>query len=57
MGCRDSEERVCGTCTHHEPPSWHDGETEWLCGNEIADAFGLPTEYNDSCSDWEGTDK
>lgn len=57
MGCRDSEERVCGTCTHHEPPSWHDGETEWLCGNEIADTFGLPTEYNDSCSDWEGTDK
>lgn len=46
----------CGTCRHHEPSSitldWLD-KRDWFCMCEEADAYGLATEYSDSCEEWE----
>ena len=50
----DDERKVCGNCIHHEAPSYADGETEWLCDNEMSEAYGLQTEYGDRCEEWEG---
>ena len=38
----------CGTCCWHE---YCVGE--WICDNEYSDSYGVETDYNDTCPDWE----
>ena len=43
--------RCCGKCKYHTPP---ESQTDdWTCDNEESDNYGLPTEYSDSCEDYE----
>lgn len=54
---RDEEEHVCGTCRHNEA-EWGNGHLcGFHCGNEESEAYGLDTDYNDSCGEWEGKDE
>lgn len=38
----------CGECAHHMY-----GAEGWTCDNEESEYYGLETEYNDSCVDYE----
>ena len=45
-------EECCGTCQHHR--SCNNAEcSDWICENEMSEAYGLPTEYSDKCEEWE----
>jgi hypothetical protein len=38
----------CGTCAYH---TFSDGL--WVCNNELADAYGLDTAWDNACEDYE----
>ena len=44
---------VCGTCKFNSRT--YDGRcnSEFCCGNEESDNYGVPTMYDDTCDDWE----
>lgn len=44
------DKKCCGTCIHHKPEN---NNHDWVCENEDADAYGLETDYNDICEDYE----
>lgn len=47
------EEKCCGTCTWHKP-SWKTGHLQgYHCTNEESEGYGLQTDYEDECMDWE----
>lgn len=40
-------EECCGKCM------WHiRSESDWTCSNDEAEAYGLETEYSDSCEEF-----
>lgn len=42
------ENENCGHCVHHRKQY-----DDWVCTNPDAEAYGEPTEYEDSCEDFE----
>lgn len=40
-------EEICGKCKWHI----HNGN-DWICSNDEAEAYGLETEYSDSCAEF-----
>lgn len=46
-------DKCCGECVYHTSP-WKNGQLcGWTCDNEYSDNYGLTTEYDDSCEDFE----
>ncbi|MBQ8133369.1 MAG: hypothetical protein IJ711_00395 [Lachnospiraceae bacterium] len=44
----------CGTCKHHTPPDYCNGENgDWVCSCDRADEFACETEYDHKCEEWE----
>lgn len=46
-----NEKKVCGTCKYHQFENVDDG---YMCVNDESEYLSDWTEYNDSCSEWEG---
>ena len=42
------DNQCCGTCSYHEYFT-----VEWCCDNEESEAYGLETEFNDCCEEYE----
>lgn len=44
---------VCGTCKYNKRT--YDGHcnSEFCCGNEDGENYGVPTFFDDTCDDWE----
>lgn len=50
---KEENKKCCGNCEHHTPP-WKNGLLcGWSCGNEESENYGLVTEYDDCCIDYE----
>lgn len=50
-------EHICGECKWHRHCKKVAGfkyRDEWVCMNKNADAYTLPTDYTDTCEEWEG---
>lgn len=47
MSC---DRECCGTCQY---PRYDRNYESWVCGNEVSDNYGLDTNYNDCCEDYE----
>lgn len=43
-----NKKQCCGACVFHK---YFDGE--WNCANEDSEAYGLSTDYNDYCEEYE----
>lgn len=46
-GTRMEDRKKCGNCTWHIPSGG-----EWICSCEDSEAYGLETEYSDSCEEF-----
>lgn len=42
--------RCCGTCESH---CFSEDVDEWVCTNSEAECFGIWTDYDDCCDDYE----
>ena len=43
------DEEICGNCKYHRT----DDTGEWICNNHDGEYFGLETDYEDTCPDYE----
>lgn len=44
---------VCGTCKHNRRQRDGHCNAEFCCNNEDSEYCGVPTEYSDTCEEWE----
>ncbi len=44
---------VCGTCKHNRRQRDGHCNAEFCCNNEDSEYYGVPTEYSDTCEEWE----
>lgn len=50
---------VCGNCKYNTQYFFDtdpDRKSEFCCGNEDSENYGVPTMYDDTCDDWEEKD-
>ena len=51
---------LCGECKHHKYITDRNygfmgySKEEWICNNKRSNAYALPTDYTDTCEEWEG---
>ena len=47
-----NEKECCGTCAYHKPFAG-----EFGCDNEESEAYGLETQFDDYCEEYEGKEE
>ena len=50
---------VCGTCKYNNrdfSKPQNSGYSDFCCGNEDSECYGVPTAYDDTCDDYEEKD-
>lgn len=47
-------EKCCGNCRFHRTGKDAGKNSDFYCNNEDSEGYGLPTDYEDCCEEWEG---
>lgn len=47
-------EGCCGNCRFHRTGKEAGKNSDFYCNNVDSEGYGLPTDYEDCCGEWEG---